>query len=144
MPIAANVIHVGIETEADIVTARQRGRELAVQLGFSDTDQTLVATAVSEIVRNIVTYAGSGKVLLEIVEGSTGHGIRVQATDSGPGIGDVDMALRDGFSTGNSLGMGLPGARRLMDEFTIDSAPGSGTTIVMVKWLPQLAGGVRP
>lgn len=126
---------VAIEREADIVRARQKGRELAAELGFSSTDQTLLATAISELARNIVSYAGRGKVTLTAVQESGRRGIVIMASDEGPGIRDLELAMRDGYSTGNSLGMGLPGARRLVDDFALASAPGSGTTVVLKKWL---------
>jgi serine/threonine-protein kinase RsbT len=131
--VAAEV-RVPIAGEADIVTARQKGRELAAAGGFSSTDQTLIATAISEVARNIVAYARCGEILLSAVEQPGKHGVLVVARDDGPGIPDLELAMRDGYSTGNSLGMGLPGARRLMDEFDLSSTVGSGTTITMKKW----------
>lgn len=128
-------INVPIARESDIVLARQRGRELCAELGFGNTDRTLIATAISEVARNIVRYAERGELLLRSVESAGRQGILVVARDRGPGIADPELALRDGYSTGNSLGLGLPGARRLMDEFELSSAPGAGTTITMTKWL---------
>jgi serine/threonine-protein kinase RsbT len=129
-------VSVPIERELDIVAARQAGRELASALGFSTTDQTLLATAISEVARNIVSYAGSGNVLVTSVDDESGRrGIVVIASDRGPGIADVEQAMRDGYSTGNSLGVGLPGARRLVDDFHLESAPGQGTTVTLKKWL---------
>lgn len=128
-------VSVPIERELDIVTARQAGRELAAALGFSTTDQTLLATAISEVARNIVSYAGRGNVLVGSVDESGRRGIVVIASDHGPGIADVAQAMRDGYSTGNSLGVGLPGARRLVDDFHLASAPGQGTTVTLKKWL---------
>lgn len=125
---------VEINHEADIVAARQIGRELATEAGFTSTDITLIATAISEIARNILVYARYGEVRLRRVTDGPVEGVEVIATDSGPGIPDVEQAMQDGFSTGGSLGLGLPGARRLMDEFTITSEIGKGTTITMVKW----------
>ncbi len=125
---------VVVERELDIVTARQRGRELAAQLGFSSTEQTLIATAISEVARNIVSYAGRGSVRLSRVDRNGRLGISIVAVDSGPGIADVDLAMRDGYSTGSSLGVGLPGARRLVDEFELVSTVGAGTTITLRKW----------
>jgi serine/threonine-protein kinase RsbT len=133
--VAETEARVAIEREADIVRARQKGRELAAKLGFSSTDQTLLATAISEIARNIVSYAGRGMVTLTAVQESGRRGIVIMASDEGPGIRDLELAMRDGYSTGNSLGMGLPGARRLVDDFALNSAPGSGTTVVLKKWL---------
>jgi serine/threonine-protein kinase RsbT len=124
-----------IGSEHDILTARQRGRELASELGFSGSDLTLVATAISEIARNIVEYAGRGEMSFTLVRDGQSRGIVVVARDEGPGIPDVSVAMQDGYSTGRSLGLGLPGARRLMDEFDVDSAAGRGTTVTMKKWL---------
>jgi serine/threonine-protein kinase RsbT len=124
-----------IRTEHDILTARQCGRELAEEIGFSTSDLTVLVTAISEIARNIVQYAGSGEVTIGVVRDGADRGIAVVATDQGPGIPDVEQAMRDGFSTGRSLGLGLPGARRLMDEFDLDSEPGRGTTVTMRKWM---------
>ncbi len=128
-------IHVPIEREMDVVSARQQGRELAASLGFSSTDQTLLATAISEIARNIVSYAGRGMVTLRRIEELGRRGVMVTARDDGPGIEDLALAMRDGYSTGKSLGFGLPGARRLVDDFEISSASGRGTTVVFKKWL---------
>jgi serine/threonine-protein kinase RsbT len=136
MATVQDEVQVAVESESDIVTARQRVRAMAAALGFSSTDQTLVALAVSEIARNIVSYATRGLVTLSEVEGGGRTGILVVARDEGPGIADIDLAMRDGYSTTRSLGMGLPGAKRVTDEFEIDSAPGRGTTIRMKKWLP--------
>ncbi|HEX8907664.1 MAG TPA: anti-sigma regulatory factor [Anaeromyxobacteraceae bacterium] len=126
---------VAIEDEGDIVTARQKGRELAAARGLSLTEQTLIATAISEVARNIVVYARRGEVVLAAVEDHGRRGVMVVARDEGPGIANPELAMRDGFSTANSLGMGLPGAKRLMDEFELSSAPGRGTTVTMKKWV---------
>jgi serine/threonine-protein kinase RsbT len=126
---------ISIESDADVVTARQRARALAVGLEMPSTDQTLLATAISEVARNITAYAKRGEVLLELVRDRQGRrGIRVVASDEGPGIEDVERALADGYTTGGGLGLGLPGARRLVDEFAIETAPGVGTTVTLVKW----------
>jgi serine/threonine-protein kinase RsbT len=125
---------IAIESDADVVTARQRARELAADLELSSTDQTLLATAISEVARNITTYAQRGEVLVSIVQDEDRRGIQVIARDQGPGIADLDRALQDGFTTGGGLGLGLPGARRLVDDFSIDSSPGRGTTVTLVKW----------
>ena len=127
-------IHVAINSDEDIILARQRGRALATEMGFVATDATLIATAISELARNIVSYACRGEVTLKIVNGSNRKGLSIIASDSGPGIRDLHQALRDGFSTSGSLGMGLPGVRRLMDEFEIVSEPGRGTTVTVKKW----------
>jgi serine/threonine-protein kinase RsbT len=125
---------IAIESDADVVTARQRARELAAGLELSSTDQTLLATAISEVARNITTYAKRGEVLVSVVHDDDRTGIRVVARDQGPGIEDLERAMQDGYTTGGGLGLGLPGARRLVDDFTIDSAPGRGTTVTLVKW----------
>jgi serine/threonine-protein kinase RsbT len=126
---------IAIESDADVVTARQRARELAAGLELSSTDQTLLATAISEVARNITTYATRGEVLLSVVRDNGGReGIRVVARDNGPGIEDIERALQDGYTSGGGLGLGLPGARRLVDEFEIESAPSEGTTVTLVKW----------
>ena len=127
-------VRVAIQREADIVLARQAGRQLAQQLGFSTTDQTLIATAISEVARNIVVYAAHGEIVLARAEDGSRIGIIVQAIDTGPGIDNKDLAMRDGYSTKNSLGLGLPGARRLMDDFDLESEIGRGTTVTMKKW----------
>ncbi|HVZ72071.1 MAG TPA: anti-sigma regulatory factor [Polyangia bacterium] len=118
----------------DIVSARQRGRELAASLGFTSAEQTIIALAISEIARNIVSYAHRGGITLSRVDENGRRGIVVVAADDGPGIADIELAMRDGYSTGKSLGMGLPGARRVMDEFEIVSIVGKGTTVTMKKW----------
>jgi serine/threonine-protein kinase RsbT len=123
-----------ITSDADIVTARTRAKEMAQTLGFSRTDQTVVAAAVSEVARNIVAYAGRGKIVLSSRRGDGRWGLMVVARDEGPGIANVEQALTDGYSTSGSLGVGLPGARRLMDSLQIESAVGRGTTVTMLKW----------
>jgi serine/threonine-protein kinase RsbT len=129
-----SAVRVPIRTEVDILEARQAGRELAADLGFSSGQLAMIATAISELARNIVNYAGSGEVTLHVVEGASRRGITVVARDQGPGIADIELAMQDGYSSGRSLGLGLPGARRLMDEFAIESTPGEGTTVTMAKW----------
>jgi serine/threonine-protein kinase RsbT len=132
-----------IGSEHDILTARQRGRELASEAGISGSDLTLVATAISEIARNIVEYAGRGELAITLISDGQNKGILVVARDEGPGIHDVDQAMQDGYSTGRSLGLGLPGARRLMDEFEVDSEAGRGTTVTMKKWMRPPSARVR-
>ena len=122
-----------IRQGADIVTARQQGRLLAAQLRFSSADQTLIATATSEMARNILVYAKTGEILLRSEQDGK-PGMAIVAHDEGPGIPDIERALRDGYSTSGSLGVGLPGTKRIMDEFTIISEVGKGTTITMKKW----------
>lgn len=126
-------LRIPIRADADIVAARQGVRELAARLGFSGTDLTVIATAVSEVARNIVRFAGSGEIVVELLE-EPRRGVQVVARDTGPGIPDVEQALTDGYSTCQGLGLGLPGARRLMDEFAVVSEPGRGTTVTMTKW----------
>lgn len=133
--MSAAEIRVAINSDQDIVGARQKGRTLAAQLGFSPADATLIATAISELARNIVSYARKGEIRLQAIQNATRQGILVTAADEGPGIRDIQQALRDGFSTSGSLGLGLPGVRRLMDEFQITSQPGHGTTVTVKKWL---------
>jgi len=126
---------IPIESDADVVAARQRARELAGELDLTSTDQTLLATAISEVARNITTYAQRGEVLLSVVRDDNGRrGIRVVARDRGPGIEDIDQAMQDGYTSGGGLGLGLPGARRLVDDFAIETTPGEGTTVTLVMW----------
>jgi serine/threonine-protein kinase RsbT len=132
--VSAGEIRVAINSDQDIVLARQRGRAMANELGFSSVDSTLIATAISELARNIVSYASKGQITLKMVNGLNRRGIAVIASDDGPGITDIRQALRDGYSTSGSLGLGLPGVRRLMDEFEITSQRGRGTTVAVKKW----------
>lgn len=125
---------ITIRHEADLLAARQRGRALAATLRFSSSELTLIATAISEVARNILSYAGTGEILLRLAHRGSRQGIVVVARDRGPGIADLALAMQDGYSTAGSLGLGLPGAKRLMDEFEIVSKVGSGTTITMSKW----------
>lgn len=123
-----------INSDQDIILARQKGRLLAAEAGFSLVDATLIATAISELARNIVSYARSGEISVQLIQDVSRRGICITAMDAGPGIADIQQALRDGFSTSGSLGLGLPGVRRLMDEFLISSAPGEGTVVIAKKW----------
>jgi serine/threonine-protein kinase RsbT len=127
-------IRVPIEKDDDVVVARSKARELATELGFTGTDLTLLATAISEIARNITAYATRGEVCITTVQRGARSGVKVVASDNGPGIADLEMALRDGYTSGKGLGLGLPGARRLMDEFDVDTEVGRGTTVTMLKW----------
>ncbi|HEX5137832.1 MAG TPA: anti-sigma regulatory factor [Planctomycetota bacterium] len=127
-------IRVPIAGDGDIILARRQGRDLARSAGFSIGDQTVIATAISEIARNIVTYANKGEVRFRVVTDGDRCGLVVVAADRGPGIADVELALQEGHSTAGGLGLGLPGARRLMDDFEIVTAIGEGTTITMRKW----------
>jgi serine/threonine-protein kinase RsbT len=125
-----------IASDKDIVTARQQGRAVALEAGFSLSEATLIATAISELARNIVSYASQGSITFKPTNGASGlKGLTIVASDSGPGITDISQALRDGYSSSGGLGLGLPGVRRLMDEFDIASRAGSGTTVTVTKWL---------
>lgn len=126
---------IRVDSELGVVAARQAGRQMAGELGFSTTDQALIATAISEMARNIIQYARSGDISIELISREFQRGIQVTAKDEGPGIPNVEMALRDGYTSGKGMGMGIPGARRLMDEFAITSEVDRGTTVVMKKWL---------
>jgi serine/threonine-protein kinase RsbT len=126
---------VRITCSDDIMAARQQGRAVASKGGFSGSDLTLIATAISEVARNIVEYADEGEVTITLINDAHKKGVEIVAADHGPGIADVSLVMRDGYSTGNGLGIGLPGARRLMDEFEIASEPGKGTTVKMKKWV---------
>ena len=127
-------IRCEIASDRDVVEARQNAREQAEAAGFSAGDQTVIAAAVSEIARNILMYARRGTVTMRLEESDHRRGVIIVAADEGPGIADISRALQDGFSTSGGLGVGLPGSRRLMDEFDITSRPGEGTTITMKKW----------
>jgi len=126
---------IPISSGADIVTARLEGRQLAAQAGFNGSDLTVIATAISEVARNIVEYARKGEIFLRIVHDGTKRGLQVEARDQGPGIPNIELAMQDGYSTGRGLGLGLPGTRRLMDEFHVQSKAGEGTTVVTTKWI---------
>jgi len=125
---------VPITCDADIVIARQRGRALAAELGVSNTDQALIATAISELARNIVAYAKRGEIVIAGVSRAGRPGIMITARDAGPGIPNIELAMQDGYSTGGGLGLGLSGTRRLMAEFEIASEVGKGTTVITKKW----------
>ena len=127
-------LRIPVTADVDVVNARQKGRELAAQAGFSSGDQTVIAAAISEIARNILNYAKRGEVVLSVVTNGDRQGVIVVARDQGPGIPDVQRALEDGYSTSGGLGLGLPGARRLMDDFDVTSSVGQGTTVTMKKW----------
>jgi serine/threonine-protein kinase RsbT len=135
----ADDIAVDINNSDDIVAARKAGHQLALNLGFSLTDVTMIATAISEIARNITSYARRGTVLVSVAEREGRKALVVRAEDDGPGIADIERAMEDGYSTGRGLGLGLPGARRLMDRLIVESALGHGTVIEMWKWVPARA-----
>jgi serine/threonine-protein kinase RsbT len=129
-------LRVPISADVDIVTARQEGRDLAERMGCSSIESTMIATAISEIARNIMSHAGRGEIAISAVAIDGRNAIEVIARDEGPGIADIERAMQDGFSTGAGLGLGLPGAGRLMDHFEVRSEPGVGTTVIMRKWCP--------
>jgi serine/threonine-protein kinase RsbT len=124
-----------VNADSDVVGARQNGRAIAANIGFGRADQALIATAISELARNIVNYAERGEINIAKVTRGRRIGVQVIARDAGPGINDLEAAMTDGYSTANSLGLGLPGTRRIVDEFDIQSAPGSGVTVKIIKWL---------
>lgn len=131
----ASEIRVRIRSSADIVAARQQGRILAALIGLSSSNLTMIATAISEVGRNIVEYTKEGEIAISLISHGSRKGVKVVASDEGPGIADIATVMRDGFSTSQGLGIGLPGARRLMDDFEIASELDKGTTITMKKWL---------
>jgi serine/threonine-protein kinase RsbT len=116
------------------VEARRKGREVALQARLNDGDAALVAAAISELARNVLLYAGEGDIVICTVENGIRHGVVVTAADRGPGISDLDLAMQDGYSTSGGLGLGLPGVKRLMDEFDVTSEKGEGTTVIAKKW----------
>lgn len=123
-----------IKSSSDIVKVRQFAREWAVLLGFSLVEQTKMVTAASELARNVLDYGGGGKVELEVLQNELRQGLKLTFADQGPGIADLDQALKDGFTTGSGMGLGLGGAKRLVNEFEIDSAPGRGTKVSITRW----------
>ena len=127
-------VRVLVASESDLIAARQQGRLMAQTLGLSPTDATLVATAISELARNIVHYAERGEILIRLVKNGHRHGVSVEARDDGPGIADARLAMQEGYSSSGGLGLGLPGVKRIMDEFDIVSEVGRGTTITITKW----------
>ena len=127
-------VRVAINADADLVTARAEARAMAERLGFPRPDPTLIATAISEVARNIVVHVGRGEIVLQPFEDANRYGVVVIAIDEGPGIRDVEAAVRDDYSGKGGLGLGLPGARRLMDDFEVTSSADSGTTVTMRKW----------
>ena len=128
---------IALRTQEDVVLVRQRTRSQAVAIGLSLVDQTKFVTAASELARNTVIHGGGGIARLEMIEAHPKRGIRLTFEDQGPGIRDIEQALRDGYTTGNGMGLGLGGARRLASEFTIDSKPGVGTIVVITQWTKQ-------
>lgn len=134
MIVVLNKDSILIQKEQDVVPFRNRVKEYAVKIGMSLVNQTKLITAASELVRNMLRYAGGGTTLIEVVSKGRENGIRLTFQDKGPGIKDIAQAMKDGFSTGKSLGLGLPGAKRLVSEFDIKSVVGKGTTVTVIKW----------
>ncbi len=135
MAVAKNEVRVAIRSDDDILSARQQGRELGTRLGFGPSDLALIATAISELARNLLLYAKNGNIICWPIEKEPKKGIVIQAEDEGPGIPDVEAVLKDGYSSSGGLGLGLPGVRRMMDEFAIVSRKGHGTTVTAIKWI---------
>ncbi len=133
----ADPVQISITSDMDVVRARQEGRARALIIGFSVSEATLIATAISELALNIVSYAGEGSVQLRGVQAAGRVGLVIIASDAGPGIPDVAQAVRDGYSSSGGLGLGLPGVRRLMDEFDLISELGHGTIVTVKKWRPR-------
>lgn len=134
MAIHDTAVRVHLDSDRDIIAARHQARALAHDAGFGLTDLAIIATVISELGQNVLRYARAGDLEIEICEDRGRRGIQVVAADQGPGIPDVELALRDGYSTSGSLGLGLPGVRRLMDDFAIASQMGRGTTVTVRKW----------
>jgi serine/threonine-protein kinase RsbT len=125
---------VPVTTSGDIVTVRHAVRRQAIKISLSLVDQTKIVTAASELARNMLVYGGGGEVTLELLENGIRHGLRVHFVDRGPGIPNIELALRDGFTSGNGMGLGLGGAKRLVNEFDIESNPGKGTRVTITRW----------
>ena len=125
---------ISVTTSADIVSVRHAVRRQAVKINLSLVDQTKIVTAASELARNMLIYGGGGEVTLELLQDGLRHGLRVHFVDTGPGIPDIELALRDGFTTGKGMGLGLGGAKRLVNQFNIESAPGKGTRVTIIRW----------
>lgn len=126
---------VDIKKEWDIVGARQLGRDVAKKVGFGTVDQARIATAISELARNIYLYAGNGKICFEVIDNMGKRGMSILATDTGPGIQDVSLVMEDGYTTSRGLGAGLPGVKRLVDNFDLKSEDGQGTEVKAIKWI---------
>ncbi|MCW7075708.1 MAG: anti-sigma regulatory factor [Candidatus Syntropharchaeales archaeon] len=126
---------IEVKNDTDIIRVRRIVREMAVEIGFGELDQTRIITAISELTRNIIVHASSGKVLIKEVQKTGKRGIEITCADEGPGIVDIELALKDGYTTSGGLGIGMTGARRLMDEFKVESVVGSGTTVIVKKWM---------
>lgn len=125
---------ISVAAASDIVAVRHAVRRRAIEIHFSLVDQTKIVTAASELARNMLVYAGGGKVTLEVLQEGVRQALRAHFVDTGPGIPDLDLALRDGFTTGSGMGLGLGGAKRLVNEFNIESTPGIGTRVTVTRW----------
>ena len=134
-----SAVEVEVACQADVLIARQKGREFAMKLGFTGSDVTVIAASICEIARNMVDYAQRGEMTFCQIQNESRRGMLILGKDQGPGIPDVSQALRYGCSTRKGLGVGLPGAKWLMDEFLLESEPGCGTSVRMVKWLPAIS-----
>lgn len=134
MIVVANKEEMPIIREQDVIPFRNRVKDYAVKAGMSILNQTKLITAASELVRNLLKYGGGGRVKIEAVTNGREVGVRLTFEDKGPGIKDIDLAMRDGYSTGRSMGLGLPGTKRLVNVFDIKSEPGMGTTVTIIKW----------
>ena len=135
MPLTRNEIRVAIRSDSDILAARQQGRKLGAGLDFGPSDLAVITTVISELARNLLLYARNGSIICWLIEKGQKKGIVIQALDEGPGIPDIETAMKDGYSTSGGLGLGLPGVRRMMDEFAIVSRKGQGTTVTTIKWM---------
>lgn len=133
--LMTKTVQVKVAVEAHVYMAAHQVKALARQMGFNQADQTRLETVTSELARNIVLYAGEGTIKVQVVTKDKRRGLQIQALDNGPGIADIEQAMKDGYSTSGGLGSGLGGAKRMMDEFHIESAPGQGTTVMAIKWL---------
>jgi serine/threonine-protein kinase RsbT len=125
---------ISVAASGDIVAVRHAVRRQAVKINLSLVDQTKIVTAASELARNMLIYGGGGEVTLELLQDGLRHGLRVHFVDTGPGIPNIELALRDGFTTGTGMGLGLGGAKRLVNQFNIESAPGKGTRVTIIRW----------
>jgi serine/threonine-protein kinase RsbT len=134
MFIVLNKDNLRVRQEQDVILFRNRVKEYAVKIGMGLLNQTKLITAASELVRNMLRYAGGGEILIEVISKGRENGVRLTFKDEGPGIKDIEVAMRDGFSTGKSLGLGLPGTKRLVSEFDLKSTVGKGTTVTVIKW----------
>jgi serine/threonine-protein kinase RsbT len=125
---------VTIQSGEDVVRVRQEVRRIAIEAGLGLVDQTKIVTAASELARNTLDYGKGGQAMIEIVQAGARRGVRIMFEDTGPGIPDIELALKDGYTTGKGMGLGLGGARRLCNEFAIESAPGKGTRVTVARW----------